>query len=160
MTYKEPILRLSSPVVPEHELGSSRVRFREAKAAKRKEGYRAVTWRVGDADESRGMVLDRIDVLIVFVRDVGNFGAFIFSRETLIRHGLLPVGGENKAAFKFRVFPPWVCPAGKADTITQAWQLPLFLPISRGGIYDESAANDLLADPTNDFIPDKKFSRR
>ncbi|MES2070163.1 MAG: MepB family protein [Pseudomonadota bacterium] len=72
---------------------------------------------------------DGVDFVVVSVSDARQRGQFVYSREALIKHGVMSHGGKGgKRAI--RVYPPWSKPVAAAAIKTQQWQLRYFLALT------------------------------
>ncbi|MFJ2770783.1 MepB family protein [Streptomyces sp. NPDC087300] len=119
------------------------VRFRAARTTPTKVGQFVTVWKrspggpIAPYDSS-----DPVDLFVISCRDEGRFGQFVFSVDTLRRHGVVAtdgVGGKRA----FRVYPPWVTTANRQADRTQAWQLAHFLDLRGDGGVDTVRARAL-----------------
>jgi hypothetical protein len=81
---------------------------------------------------------------MVSVADATHRGAFIFSQEALLKHGVMSLGG-NGGKRAIRVYPPWSSPVAKDAIKTQQWQLRYFLSLTQDGRADPEQVRNLFA---------------
>ena len=111
------------------KLNSWRVIFRCAKITPTKVGQFVTFWkRLGVGPIMPYDAADQFDFLIVSVRSGEKLGQFVFSKEVLLKQGVLSqngVGGKRA----IRVYPPWdVTDSGQAKK-TQTWQQQYFIEL-------------------------------
>jgi hypothetical protein len=107
------------------------VKFRTAKITPTKNGQFVTFWKRSDQgpiepfDET-----DPIDLFIVSCTDGDNFGQFLFSKEIMVKHGLI---SKNKKSGKraMRVYPPWVKTTSDQAKKTQKWQTLYFISMNQ-----------------------------
>jgi hypothetical protein len=103
------------------------IKFRKSKITPTKVGQFVTLWkRAKNGPIEPFDFLDPIDLFIICVRDKNKFGQFIFTKDVLLKHGIL---SKNKKGGKraMRVYPPWVLTANDQAKKTQAWQVEHFL---------------------------------
>lgn len=70
-------------------------------------------------------IQDGIDYFIIFIYDKNHTGQFIFTKDVLLRQGIL--NGNKEGKLGFRVYPSWDVPYNQQAKKTQKWQLEYFL---------------------------------
>ena len=137
-------LRLTSTIEAEAEsadygacrftLDDRAVVFRTAKITPTKTGQFVTVWKrpapgadIAPLDED-----DDVQFVVIEVADGACRGQFVFSREVLLRHGVMSRNGKGgKRAI--RVYPPWSAPAARQAVQTQHWQLRSFVEMTADG---------------------------
>ncbi|MEU3463255.1 MepB family protein [Streptomyces sp. NPDC006733] len=119
------------------------VRFRAARTTPTKAGQFVTVWKRSPAGPIQPFdAADPVDLFVISTRDDDRFGQFVFPKDALRWHGVVSVNGSGgKRAF--RIYPPWVAPAGRQASTTQAWQLGFFLPLHEAGPIDLARAREL-----------------
>jgi hypothetical protein len=114
------------------KLNDLAVKFRTAKITPTKIGQFVTFWkRKGKGPIQPYDSTDKFDLLIVSVREGKKLGQFIFSKEALIKHGILSTKSkEGKRAL--RVYPHWDKTTSLQAQKTQKWQSDFFLEITEG----------------------------
>lgn len=111
------------------EINGKIIKFRVAKITPTKIGQFVTFWkRIGDGPITPYDINDSFDLLVVSVRDIKNFGQFVFPKNVLWQKGLISkdgIGGKRA----MRVYPPWDLADNQQAKKTQAWQLLYFVEI-------------------------------
>ena len=126
----------------EFTVNTMRIKFRVAKTTPTKIGQFVTFWkrRDGIGPIIPYDIFDPIDLFVVSVRKLGNFGQFVFPKTILYEKGFLSKNGKGgKRAM--RVYPPWDIPKNKQAQVTQAWQLQYFFEIEPN--FDISSARKM-----------------
>nr|AGZ94048.1 hypothetical protein [Streptomyces sp. MMG1612] len=144
-TCSQPVPEAESAEYAAHEftLDGLDVRFRAARTTPTKVGQFVTVWKRSPAGPIQPFdATDAVDLFVISTRDDRNFGQFVFPMDTLRRHGVVSANGSGgKRAF--RVYPPWVTPANRQATGTQAWQLGYFLHLHQAEPIDLDRAQAL-----------------
>ena len=102
------------------------VRLRVAKVTPTKVGLFVTAWERADDGSTRPFPSDdRVDLLVVVVREGESVGRFAFPKAALVEHGIVSVDGVGGKR-GFRVYPPWSQTANPQARRTQAWQRRYF----------------------------------
>ncbi len=111
------------------QLNGLAVAFRCAKITPKKIGAFVTLWkRINKGPIQPWDASDNLDLFIVSVRRDQYLGHFIFTKDALLKHGILSQNGKGgKRAI--RVYPPWDKPTSAQAQKTQTWQLSYFLKI-------------------------------
>ncbi|WP_330180760.1 MepB family protein [Nocardia sp. NBC_01503] len=123
-------------------------RFRTGKTTPTKVGQFVTVWTRSLAGPIRPFdTTDAIDLVVVSTRSSEHFGHFVFTMDTLSRHGITSVNGTaGKRAF--RVYPPWVDAPNRQATAAQSWQLDHFLYLPTNAPIDIARARSLYGHAT------------
>ncbi|WUQ88606.1 MepB family protein [Kitasatospora purpeofusca] len=127
----------------EFTLDGLAVRFRAARTTPTKAGQFVTVWKRSPAGPIQPFdATDPVDLFVISTRDDHNFGQFVFPKDALRQHGVVSANGSGgKRAF--RIYPPWVTPANRQASSTQAWQLGFFLHLHQDGPIDLARAQGL-----------------
>ncbi|MEU8438165.1 MepB family protein [Streptomyces sp. NPDC029216] len=119
------------------------VRFRAAKTTPTKAGQFVTVWKRSPAGPIQPFdATDPVDLFVISTRDDHNFGQFVFPMDALRQYGVVSANGSGgKRAF--RIYPPWVTPANRQASSTQAWQLDFFLHLHQDGPINLARAQEL-----------------
>lgn len=112
------------------EINNIKIKYRVAKITATKVGQFVTLWK----RDQHGITVpydlnDQVDLFVISVRDVNNFGQFVFHKNILHKHGYVSsqnIGGKRA----MRVYPPWVVVNNPQAIKTQAWQLAHYFEIS------------------------------
>ncbi|EMK13380.1 MepB protein [Leptospira kirschneri serovar Bim str. 1051] len=103
-----------------------KVTFRVAKITPKKVGQFVTLWKRNVQGQIQPYdIQDRIDYFIIFIYDKNHTGQFIFTKDVLLRQGIL--NGNKEGKLGFRVYPSWDVPYNQQAKKTQKWQLEYFL---------------------------------
>jgi hypothetical protein len=132
------------------ELNKLRIIFREAKITPTKIGQFVTFWkRINQGPIQPFDSSDDFDLFVVNTKTDNHFGQFIFTKEILIKQGIITHNNkEGKRAI--RVYPPWDIAINKQAQKTQKWQLNCFLEIPLDKNIDVEKAKKLYL--KSDFI--------
>lgn len=109
-------------------LNEKRVIFRMAKITPTKIGQFVTFWKRINGVTAPYDAADNFDLFVVSVSNKDRIGQFVFSKEVLIKHGIVSVNqiGGKRA---IRVYPAWDTPDNKQVKRTQIWQLNYFFEV-------------------------------
>jgi hypothetical protein len=114
------------------EINNKKVVYRAAKTTPTKAGQFVTIWKrpTSNAEIVPFDTNDDIDFIVVSVSDKthNHFGQFVFSREILIKKGLMSSHGK-RGKLAFRVYGPWVETRIPSAVQAQKWQLDYFFNI-------------------------------
>ncbi len=113
------------------ELSSKTIRFRVAKVTPTKTGQFVAFWEKDENDKNQPYSYEEaLDLLVITTfKNESNFGQFVFSKELLLKHGVLRTNTTN-GKMAMRVYPSWDSLTSKQAMKTQEWQLPYFIDMS------------------------------
>jgi hypothetical protein len=125
-------------------LNNLAIKFRAAKITPTKIGQFVTLWKRDDNGITKSHDdSDPIDLFVINTRKGDLFGQFVFTKDVLIKHGILSISlKEGKRGF--RVYPPWDTADNKQARKTQKWQLDFFLEVTADNI-DFEKVNRLYA---------------
>lgn len=134
----------TSALVPEAEnadygacvsrVGHRAVRYRVGKSTPTKVGLFVSVWRrAEDGSTAPFAAEDRVDLLVITVREESHFGQFVIPRSALVEHGIVSVAGHGGKR-GFRLYPPWSMTANKQAQKTQKWQSAYFLDLENADL--------------------------
>ena len=122
-------------------VGGRRIRSRAARVTPTKSGLFVAVWRrASDGSTRPHESEDGVEVLVITVRDTGNFGQFVFSRDALIEHGIVSVAGVGGKR-GFRLYPPWSAVKSIQASRTQQWQSEHYISLDGGGEVSRTQAS-------------------
>ncbi|EMJ95140.1 MepB family protein [Leptospira alstonii] len=125
------------------ELKNRKIIFRVAKITPTKVGQFVTLWKRDDEGPIRPFDMqDAADSFIIVVYDQNRSGQFIFSKDVLLKKGILTGDKEGKRGF--RVYPSWDLPPNPQAEKTQSWQSEYFLENSKNKRTDTNRAKKIL----------------
>lgn len=112
-------------------LDSKQVIYRKANITPKKIGQFVAIWKRNELGETTPYHdTDSLDALIITVETETQSGQFIFSRDILLKKGIL--SSSTKLGKRgIRVYPSWDIPTNKQALKTQEWQLKYFVDFSQ-----------------------------
>ncbi len=128
------------------ELNTKTIIFRTAKITPTKVGQFVTAWKRNQQGITEPYhSIDGIDFYFICTKQDANFGMFVFSKELLIKQGILSTDSkEGKRGF--RVYPPWDVTANTQAIKTQKWQLQHFINFSEPKEYQANFLYGLLVE--------------
>jgi hypothetical protein len=127
------------------ELNNKIIQYRVANITPTKIGQFVAIWKRNNNGITAPFdVSDSLDFLIISVRDLNNFGQFIFPKSVLVSKGIV---SENEKGGKrgIRVYAPWDRPINKQAIQTQAWQVNYFVEVKENSLVDLEKAKRILS---------------
>jgi hypothetical protein len=113
-------------------LNSNPAIFRVAKTTPTKIGQFVTLWQ---RSEITGNIEpfsenDDLGLVIIHTANKDNIGQFIFTKDILIKKGIIASSGKQ-GKLGIRIYPPWSTPTSKLAIETQKWQLQYFFDLSQ-----------------------------